>query len=1228
MATKTYKKFLTGAATAAMVASAVAPVAAQGQDVADTANKSFNDIGPDSSHYVNVIEARELGFLSGYGDGSFKPNKTLNRGDVTKMLGKYVVATSGKTLNEYVEDNNIADVPNFADVPNSISDKELVTYSKIVKHAEIFQGANNNLMPTKEMNRDQIALVLVRAFDLEDKAGDTKVVDGANSAYEKEIEILLENGVSNANPYKPFNKTSRAQFASFLVRAYKVSMGWDPTKPLPEPGNPDPGTDPDPEPGLEWEGDIGIDASKDSLLADGKDTSVITFSILDEKGNVDTDADNIVLALDATHGTFSSERVTVQDGVATATLTSEQSNKDLEVLITATVAEASEGYKDLIGEKQTYGHITFVAYSQNVETLNLTGAESNQTDRVTLHFDREVSLEDFVVTSPTGELNYQYRQADGSWGAPTTVVNPLVDPADVRHALKPEAINVLNAPERINGGLIGGGSIDGASNYLVDGILGLKPVEGDSKSVEVILEKDSHLLDNSHVVVVTNFVSESGKISNSATEFILTDARTPEVTGVSNSGLNEVNVKFSEAIEDGTADFLIDGTYNANDDAAIEYGEFDARTLEDNRDTVSITLGGEYSTPPTPAGYFTAGNHSIQVANATDFAGNKATTQNLNFTVEANTTQPSAEVTVESPEQFIVEFNTDVRTAEVENFAFQVYNEDTEAWESITSEATDEEVGLEVSNLGGNTYAFELTEDWTQIYDTEGTNDNYYNYEYRIVYAKDDLQNLANGVTNAEQVVLDLSYDGSPLNSADTTSPEITEVVQDGTSSTFTVTTNEPVKIAGEDNAGDTLSQKQESVNNGTLPEVKGTILAKVAGGKTVEVDATVNGYVDGYDNKFTVTAGEVTLAEDVTENRVVLIPAGTYSLQELVDFGYLETDFELVLSQLTDDVGNTANTATYDFEMEKTVVNPDLTPFYLVKAEYENYNVEGNNTQVDIAVTFSEGVAAANSAADITKWSINGHDLPVGTSIKAENRDGVAGNETVIITVTDPSLFMYEDNVPVGEGGEIQLPVPEVSNVITVDREIASFDGSKLTGRNQLVVGIPAFLQNVNYAIELLSRVAALDEVEEADRELIEAARANYNSLNALERNYVSPQLVAQLEAAEEALGEAGEPTPEPTTEEAIEEVAQTITELFGLEEDVTLPQLAAANPTVEELQELATQLANVAPGDVAALQDRLGDGNITEQTIINGFNQIRSTSAASLYPELVEAFEAAYNL
>ncbi|SEJ63177.1 S-layer homology domain-containing protein [Bhargavaea ginsengi] len=999
MATKTYKKFLTGAATAAMVVSAVAPVAAQGQDVADQANSSFSDIGPSSSHYTNVIEARELGFLSGYTDGTFKPNKDLNRGDVAKMLGKYVVASSGLTLDEYVAANNIADVENFSDVPNTAKDQELVTYSKIVKDAGIFQGSNNNLMATKLMPRDQIAAVLVRAFDLKDKEGATEVEDGANSGYVDEIEILLENGVSNANPYRPFETTSRAQFASFLVRAYKVSEGLDPSQPLPE----EPGDE------VEWEGDISIEASKANLAADGKDTSVLTFSVLDADGNVDTSADDVVLELSTTHGTFASERVTVQDGVATATLTSEQSNTDLTARIDAVVIEAGEGSKDLIGKKAATAEIGFVAYDQAAETLNVVGAESNQVDRVTLFFDRDVELEDFVVTSPaSGAVNYQIRTADG-WSAPTPFVPATVNPEDVRHALNPGAI-VIN--DEI-----------GADAEL-DGILGLKPVAGNAKAIEVILEKDAVLADNSQVDVEVNYTSLYGKNSTSSTDFILTDARTPEVTQVTNSDLQTVAVKFSESIV--SADFKLDGSYVIADDN-VEYGEFDARTLEDNRNMAYVGIGADYNlnTPPTPAGYMAAGPHKIEVSNSTDFAGNVGKTQNFDFTVAANTTAPSATVEVASPEQFHVTFNTEVPADEVEDFQFQVYDEDTKTW-------VDSEIELLVTDLGDNVYSFELTEDWTQIYDTDGTGENYYNDKYRIAYAKDALVNVANGVTNAEAIELDLNYSGSPLNTRDSVSPTITDVAQQGTAASFIVTTSEPVKLAGEaDNAGETLSQTQEDSNNGTLPEVKATFTATTVEGKTITINGTVGDFVDDYDNKFEVDADEVTVAEDYTVNRVVLVEAGTYTVQELVNLGYLDTDFTLELSQLTDDVGNTANTATYDFEMAATTANPAATPFFI-----ENAALEGNV----VTVTFSEGVVStggANDASAVTQWNINGHDLPNGTSITVSDEDEVAGNETVVITLP-------EDNTV----------IDEVSNVITVNRELKSFDGSALVGTNSVVLG------------------------------------------------------------------------------------------------------------------------------------------------------------------------------
>src|SRR5690606_6725747 len=54
--------------------------------------------------------------------------------------------------------------------------------------------------------------------------GDTVIKDGQDSAYVKSIEILYENGITTQNPYSPLKSTSRAQFATFLVRSYEATV--------------------------------------------------------------------------------------------------------------------------------------------------------------------------------------------------------------------------------------------------------------------------------------------------------------------------------------------------------------------------------------------------------------------------------------------------------------------------------------------------------------------------------------------------------------------------------------------------------------------------------------------------------------------------------------------------------------------------------------------------------------------------------------------------------------------------------------------------------------------------------------------------------------------------------------------------------------------------------------------------------------------------------------------
>jgi len=212
-----YKKFVVTAASAALVASAVAPVASAAE-YTDTTSLSVADM-------ELVTKATDLGFFQG--DGSkFNPYNQITRGQVVKVLARQVAEKAGKTVDAYYADNNLATkVAPFSDVPATHVDKELFKSSLIVKDAGVFEGNNNELKFSAYINRQQMASVLVRAFDLKAVDGKTSTVTDSNNAgsHKVNIDILSQNGVTVVTEFNPLNNLSRLQMARFVVRAHEVS---------------------------------------------------------------------------------------------------------------------------------------------------------------------------------------------------------------------------------------------------------------------------------------------------------------------------------------------------------------------------------------------------------------------------------------------------------------------------------------------------------------------------------------------------------------------------------------------------------------------------------------------------------------------------------------------------------------------------------------------------------------------------------------------------------------------------------------------------------------------------------------------------------------------------------------------------------------------------------------------------------------------------------------------
>ncbi|OOE00186.1 hypothetical protein BO219_13290 [Anoxybacillus kestanbolensis] len=201
---KSYRKFLAGTVSAAVVASAIAPVA----------SASFTDVAG-SVHADDIATLVAKGYIKGYGDGTFKPNKSLTRGEAAIIFSR-ILKDAGVTQKG----------AGFPDVPAEKA--ELAEAVAIVQAAGIMTGdEKGNFNPNANITREQMAKVVVEAFKLTKPANHTTKVtdlDKAGSWAREYIQTLEANGVTKNTEFMPKQNVTRGQFASFVVRAMNVGV--------------------------------------------------------------------------------------------------------------------------------------------------------------------------------------------------------------------------------------------------------------------------------------------------------------------------------------------------------------------------------------------------------------------------------------------------------------------------------------------------------------------------------------------------------------------------------------------------------------------------------------------------------------------------------------------------------------------------------------------------------------------------------------------------------------------------------------------------------------------------------------------------------------------------------------------------------------------------------------------------------------------------------------------
>ncbi|QDP41492.1 S-layer homology domain-containing protein [Radiobacillus deserti] len=178
---------------------------------------SFSDLDTNHMAYDAVKDLTSKGILKGYPSGEFKPNEKVSREHTAVILFK--------ALNLKVPDNVSSVLSIYEDIDSqSPYAKEIAA----VTAAGIFHGDNGNFEPKRTITRNEMAVVLVKAFHLQDKGTDFHFEDinDIPKTFQPFVKILAQHKITVGSMnedgnrvYRGGSSTTRAQMAVFVHKS-------------------------------------------------------------------------------------------------------------------------------------------------------------------------------------------------------------------------------------------------------------------------------------------------------------------------------------------------------------------------------------------------------------------------------------------------------------------------------------------------------------------------------------------------------------------------------------------------------------------------------------------------------------------------------------------------------------------------------------------------------------------------------------------------------------------------------------------------------------------------------------------------------------------------------------------------------------------------------------------------------------------------------------------------
>ncbi len=164
----------------------------------------------------SILDLLNTGIVSGYPDGSIKPDSKITRAEMITILIKALAVDTGNSTQTDFSDKKI--IPGWA--------QKYIGYA--VKNSLVKGYEDNTFRPNRYINRSEMAVLIIKAFSLEtDKEktlnfSDAKIIP----AWAKEfISAAFQHKIINGyvdNSIRPLNDITRAEAFVILERALEA----------------------------------------------------------------------------------------------------------------------------------------------------------------------------------------------------------------------------------------------------------------------------------------------------------------------------------------------------------------------------------------------------------------------------------------------------------------------------------------------------------------------------------------------------------------------------------------------------------------------------------------------------------------------------------------------------------------------------------------------------------------------------------------------------------------------------------------------------------------------------------------------------------------------------------------------------------------------------------------------------------------------------------------------